>query len=382
VPDPYQGREQTGAKHFILRRYLQALAFKVLRFSDITYVDGFSGPWETRTEDFADSSFMIAITVLRDAQAQLADRTGRRRRIRCFFSEIDPSAHAQLAAAVTPHHRPAEDFEVQTYCGKFEEAVPAIQAFVGRSFPLIFIDPTGWTGYPFAKIKLLFDRPKVEVLINFIYEFINRFAHSEDAETIASLDPILGGPGWRERLDPALSRGLAVEKLFRETLKAAGNFQFVVSTKIDKATAERPQFFIAYATKSQDGLIAFRQTEYDALREHARSRAGAKEQRRLERTGSGDLFADHDANVHEASIDEIVQDQAALATRDLLDTLARGGPLPFASVVAGLLQAYMLRETNVKDLCVNLAKAGRIETTWGGGARKPREGDVIRLIGA
>jgi hypothetical protein len=35
VTDPYFGREQTKAKHFILRRYLQALAFKVLRFKDI-----------------------------------------------------------------------------------------------------------------------------------------------------------------------------------------------------------------------------------------------------------------------------------------------------------------------------------------------------------
>ena len=47
MSDPYSGREQTQAKHFILRRYLQALAFKVLSFQDITYVDGFSGPWKT-----------------------------------------------------------------------------------------------------------------------------------------------------------------------------------------------------------------------------------------------------------------------------------------------------------------------------------------------
>ena len=39
MPDPYSDREQTKAKHFILKRYLQALAFKVLRFYDITYVD-------------------------------------------------------------------------------------------------------------------------------------------------------------------------------------------------------------------------------------------------------------------------------------------------------------------------------------------------------
>lgn len=68
MSDVYAGREQTKAKHFILKRYLQELAFKVLWFSDITYVDGFSGPWDTQSEDFSDSSFMIAISVLKDAQ--------------------------------------------------------------------------------------------------------------------------------------------------------------------------------------------------------------------------------------------------------------------------------------------------------------------------
>ena len=38
MADPYSGRQQTKAKHFILKRYLQALAFKVLTFSDITFV--------------------------------------------------------------------------------------------------------------------------------------------------------------------------------------------------------------------------------------------------------------------------------------------------------------------------------------------------------
>jgi hypothetical protein len=39
----------------------------------------------------------------------------------------------------------------------------------------------------------------------------------------------------------------------------------------------------------------------------------------------------------------------------------------------------MLRETNVKDICVDLAKADKIENTWGGGNRKPNDGSTIRL---
>ena len=379
MADPYSGREQTQAKHFILRRYLQALAFKVLTFQDITYVDGFSGPWETKTENFSDSSFMIAISVLLDAQKQYRERTGVSRKIRCFFSEIDPEAFAQLERAVAPFHKPAEGFEIKTYCGKFEDAVSEIQTFIGRSFPLIFIDPTGWTGYPFGKIKLLFARPKCEVLINFMYDFVQRFVHSDDEETIASFTEILGGPGWRDRLDTNLERGPAAEKLFRETLKSVGNFDFVVSTKIDKATVERPHFFITYGTKSLEGLKVFRQTEYDALRQHEQNRANARERVREERTNTPDMFAGHQARVQEATIDEIVDEQMEVASTFLTAALAKSGPQLFSSVLVSVLQAYMLRETNVKDICVNLAKAGKIANTWGSGNRKPRDECLIKL---
>ncbi len=382
MTDPYLGREQTKAKHFILKSYLQALAFKVLTFSDVTYVDGFSGPWETKTENFSDSSFMIAISALKDAQKQIRDRTGNRRCIKCFFSENDPEAYAQLREAVAEFHRPEEGFEIKTYEGRFEDAVRDIRLFVGSSFPLIFIDPTGWKGYPFDKIKPLFSQAKCEVLINFMYDFINRFAYSQDAEIVESMAPTLGGPDWPNRLDPTFPRGLAVEKLFRETLKSMGRFEFVVSTRIDKATAERPHFFIAYGTKSADGLKTFRQIEYDALRKHAKSRGTAMEKRREHQLNVADLFTGYQAERAEAAIDEIVLEQKSLAEVRLLQMLAQRGPLKFSRVVSGLLEPFMLRETNIKDICVTLAKDKKIENTWGRGNRKPSNEDMIGLKAA
>lgn len=379
MDDPYKDREQTKAKHFILKNYLQALAFKVLTFSDITYVDGFSGPWETKTDNFSDSSFMIAIAVLQDAQKQIFERTKIRPKIRCFFSETDPIAFTQLQGAIAPYNQANNDFEIKPYFGKFEDAIPDIQSFIGSSFPLIFIDPKGWTGYSLERIRPLFDRNKCEVLINFMYDFINRFAYSEDQEIIDSLAPILGGPDWPERLDLNLPRGLAVEKLFRETLKISGNFDFVVSTKIDKATADRPHFFIAYGTKSESGLITFRNIEYKALRAYERDRAHAMERKREQRSSAPNMFADHDVEIREASIDEIVFEQKALAVNRLLEILSQDGPIKFSKIVSGLLQPYMLRETNVKDICVELAKVGKIKNTWGGKSRKPRESDLITL---
>lgn len=377
--DPYSDREQTKAKHFILKSYLQALAFKVLTFSDVAYVDGFSGPWQTKTESFSDSSFMIAISVLQDAQRQIQARGGRTPRIRCFFSENDPTAYAQLERAVASFHRPEEGFEIKTFCGRFENAIGEIQTFIGAAFPLVFIDPTGWSGYPLDKIKPLFARPRCEVLINFMYDFINRFAASDDEDIIASLAPILGGIDWPRRLDTSLPRGLAVEKLFRETLKAAWNLEFVVSTKIDKATTERPHFFITYGTKNADGLKTFRQIEYDALRQHAKNRAFAMEKKREGRSSIANMFADHEADLREAGINEIVTQHKILASDRLLTVLSQHAPIKFSRIVTGLLQPYMLRETNIKDICIELAKAGKIQNTWGGGNRKPRDDDLIKL---
>jgi three-Cys-motif partner protein len=321
---------------------------------------------------------MIAIKVLQDAQQQIFSQSGRRPKIRCFFSENNRDAFAKLNQAIIPFNRPEKDFEIKPYYGDFEDAVSGIQAFIGSTFALIFIDPTGWTGYSFEKIKPLFSRPKCEVLINFMYDFVNRAASMTDAKTIASLDPILGGTDWEKRLDLKLPRGRAVEKLFRETLRAVGDFNYVVSTKIDRPTADRPHFFIAYGTKSHNGLKAFRDIEYAALRAHARDRANAKARQRENKTGTPDLFPGIEANVQELSIDDIVEEQKISATNDLLEML-QDFSLEFSLVWTAMLQSYMLRLTNVKDICVELAKIGKIENTWGGGNRKPRDEDVIKL---
>ena len=112
--------------------------------------------------------------------------------------------------------------------------------------------------------------------------------------------------------------GPAVEKLFRETLKAAGKFAYVVSTKIDKSTQNRPHFFLAYATKNRAGLKAFRDIEYKALREHARARSAAMTRKRQTKSGTAELFAEFDANYREASIGEIVAEQQELAKERLM----------------------------------------------------------------
>jgi hypothetical protein len=115
------------------------------------------------------------------------------------------------------------------------------------------------------------------------------------------------------------------------------------------------------------------------LRKHAKNRANAVEQKREQRLNTADMFAGYQAEINEATIDEIVSEQKSLASTRLMEVLSQQGPLKFSRVVAGLLQPFMLRETNVKDVCVDLAKAGKVVNTWGGGNRKPADDDLIKL---
>ncbi len=380
MTEPYDGREQTEAKHFILRRYLQTLTFKLLEGGrrELAYIDGFSGPWESRTPDYSDTSFMIALGVLKDAHQKYRDKDTPKV-IKCFFVETDAKAYQQLQAAVSKHHDPSNGFHVATFHGRFEDAVAEILGFIGRSFALVFIDPTGWTGYPYATIAPVLRHQPSEVLINFMYDHVNRFASSDDPATIASLAPILGGLDWPTRLNPDLPRGIAVERLFRETLKAEGLFDYVLSTPIEKPTADRTHFFIAYGTRSSKGLEAFRDVEYRAIKAHEKRRVQAKQKKKTQRTGMVDLFADVELP-DDSTIDSLVELNRAEAAPWVRDYLAERAPVPFDHLWAAVLEVFMLRVTDVKDVCIALAADGSIQDTWSAeGKRKPHDHHLIEL---
>jgi hypothetical protein len=76
-----------------------------------------------------------------------------------------------------------------------------------------------------------------------------------------------------------------------------------------------------------------------------------------------DVFSGRHAQIQETTIAQIVEEQKALASGDLLATVCVNGPLRFSVLVARSRQTYMFRETNIKDICVALAKAGKIENT-------------------
>ncbi|RWQ37804.1 MAG: three-Cys-motif partner protein TcmP [Mesorhizobium sp.] len=378
----YAGREQTAAKHFILEQYLLELATITLNggYPVLTYIDGFSGPWKSRTTDYSDTSFMIAIKVLKEVQQKIRDK-GERRKIKCFFVEKNATAFAELHPAVMAHNDAANDFHVATYKGPFVDAVPEIVKF-RQGIALTFIDPTGWTEYPFDKIDPILKYSPGEVLVNFMFDFASRFTSWDDPKIRASFDGILR-PGWPGRIDRTMPPGMAAEKLFRKEFREAGGFDYVVSTPIKKLQ-ERIHFCITYGTRHTKGLEVYRGVERKALRAHDFRRFESRIA--LVKAGpQGFMFNASDlhqtGNMEEETVAEM------LAAADWVEKQLRylAMPILFDHLWPEILENFALKKGEAKDVCCALADRGVILRTWkppGSKRKKPDDSDWITLAAA
>src|SRR5690242_1293673 len=118
----YPDREQSYVKHVFLQGYLERLVHKTAsNYSQIAYVDGFAGPWQSTNERFEDTSFGIALNALRRAKASWKEQ-GRDVKMSAFLVERDAGAYGRLAQV--PDRYP--DITIKTYHTGFLAALPAI----------------------------------------------------------------------------------------------------------------------------------------------------------------------------------------------------------------------------------------------------------------
>lgn len=366
-PEAYRGREQTYLKHYFLERYLEGVAYRIGWLNpEFVYVDGFSGPWRSKDEDFEDTSFMIAVRKLRQVSDSLAKR-GKAPRIRCLFIEKDHEAFAELQRATES----IDDIEVRATNGDFEAVLPQIIEYIGSSFALTFIDPTGWTGFSLETIAPLL-RMRGEVLINFMLEHIRRFLHDNREATAETYNALFGGPGWEGVVEQGEA---AIIDFYQERLKHACSFDYATRTRVLMPLRERTYFYLVYATRHWKGLSVFRTVEKRFLKEQGEVRADAKQSRRIERTGQAELFRDADADRDMLSLDEERRSNLQRAREILLAALGERSPLPYEETRPPLLELPMVDESAAKRLIRELHDQGalRIEGLQGK-QRLPEEG--------
>lgn len=373
LPSQYRGREQTFIKHLILRRYLETVAWHILwSQADFVFVDGFSGPWASASPNYEDTSFGIAMTLLQRVRDELKDKHGRDRRVRCIFVEKGARAFTRLAQAV----KAASHIETHAIHGRVEDHVDEILRAIGNAFALISIDPKGWS-FDLQKLAPLLRHRPGEVIVNFMFEHVNRFLDDERPEIRASYILPFGDSNWRIRFEALQSLGLdreeAVLELFREQLKSVGNYTYVISARVQRPTAARSHFYLVYGTRNRKGLTEFRNIEKKAMEAEEGSRIAAQRERRAARTGQGFLAIDVPRSIATIRSPEI--DSATAWTKR---ELAQPGSYSYTVLSASVLERFSVTESEFKDLLVAMSKRGEITLSgMGPRQRKPAEGTFI-----
>jgi three-Cys-motif partner protein len=383
--DLYTGREQTFIKHFILRNYLERFAIVVgSHWNTLTYIDCFSGPWKVRSDKFEDSSFAIALEQLRKAREVHREQTGRTLRLRCFFLEKTPSAYKRLKHFTDQ----IDDVVIETKNKKLENAIQDILNFVqegsSNSFPFIFIDPTGWTGFAMETITPLLQLNPAEVLINFMTEHIRRFIESPQKQTQSSFVKLFGSSEFKDKLMglEEKDREDALVTAYIDGVRRVGSFAYMSSAIVLHPTKDRTHFHLIYATRDPKGIEVFKDAEKKAMPVMERTRDEAQKRGRVERTGQTEFafgsMTTPGPSLYFRSLRERYTSRARTTILNLIQSKKR---LPYDKAWAEAVRFPLTWENDLKGWLRDLESTGRLQFTgMKATQRVPQRGQNIQIV--
>ncbi len=344
----YEGREQSGVKHLILQRYLLRFALITGRnWRSITYVDCFSGPWKSQSEKYDDTSFAIAIQQLRDARAQLA-KSGIKIDLRAFFIEDNSQSFAQLEQYVGQ----IDDVEIEVRNRKLEDSVDEICRFVSsadaQTFPFIFIDPKGWTGFALDVIRPLLELSPCEILINFMTQHIIRFINNQESKE--SFERLFGSARFADNIKDLEQENRVDGAVFkyRDVVSRAGRFDFPGVAGILNPMKNRSHFHLIYLSRHWRGLDVFKDAEKKSMSNMETARARAEQSSREAKSKQTELFAADDAP--ESEYFRSLRDRYRQLVIDHIESiLKKEGRISYDDAWNSWLRYPMVWESDLKD---------------------------------
>lgn len=378
----YGGREQAFVKHFFLESYLESLIYKTASvYGEIAYVDGFSGPWQSTGEDYADTSFGIALTALRKAKATWKDDHGRDVRMSAYLVERAAGPFANLEA-LKPKF---PDIAIHTFNADFVATAPTILAQIpAPAFAFFFIDPMGWR-LDMAQLEPLLKRPRSEVVFNFMFDFINRAASIDDPKIISGLNALMPHGDWKDRLsaidkasgERSAARKAVLTDAFRQTLAAMGDYTYVAEIPVLQRIKDRTLYSLFYGTRHATGIEVFRDCHVRTERQQAAVRNATKLAHEEQKSGQGSLFSDPQFAPDE--IGRFLEAEKVAATATFL-SLVPAAPISttYKNVWPRVLEKHVVTRPDVNKIGADLRKSGTLNfPNWESGRRVPQDNSLI-----
>jgi three-Cys-motif partner protein len=242
----------TAAKHEILRRYVQAWA-PILshgNFPQLVFVDGFAGPG--RYSKGEEGSPLTAV------RAVIEQPRAIRAKVDFHFIELDEMRADHLSSEIgrlgLPHNVTCKVHGKRSFQDVFPEVWNSYAPKSGRPRPptFVFIDPFGFK-IPFSYVANVLRAQSCEVLINFMFEEINRFLSQEHQPD--NFDDLFGCQDWRKGTEIKTPRDRIkfLHDLYQRQLTQAAGAKFVRSFAM-RNERNTLDYFLFFATNNELGL--------------------------------------------------------------------------------------------------------------------------------
>ena len=380
VPVEYRGREQTFLKHRVLSEYLRSWAHKMASLAGrpsylggtgeirLWYVDCFAGPWQAQDEGLDDTSVAIGLKALEQAASTWSEK-GYSIKLSAIFVEKDKRAFEKLENFLAKR---SGAIECHPLPGAFGDFIEDINRLVGKDPAFLFVDPTGWKGVGMGFIAPLARVPRRDVLINVMFNHINRFKDDPRAFLRAQMKEFFG---LSEGDIPA---GLGEEELFafyRQQLRKESGVRFAADLVIPHATRDRTWFRLVVGGHHQAVVELFRHVERqicgaeaNEVREEARSRDAAQ------------LGLGLDIEQEDIAYLRLHQMGLQYAEDDVFEMLKEHASLQFNEFWPQVLCERHITKTELSQVIWKLVKQGRLKVEPAySGKRSIKDEDIIAL---
>lgn len=377
----YAGREPAFVKHTFLDKYLPALIGRVAsKYDTFIYIDGFAGPWKSVAgETFADTSFGIALRHM-TAQKILYAQRGRNVKMKAYLVEKDAKTFAALEQAVKAYPK------IECVClrGELEDCVDSILTGIPLSaFSFALIDPKGFPDLD--RVLPLIKRPNSEALVNFMFDFANRFAGTTLIPALERWLSSTGDTAWRAQVDKAQGeqRENMLEERAVERLRVQAGYPYSPVISVDKALHDRTLYKLIFLSRHLKGLQVFRDSERAALQSQALSRSLTKAGAREAKSGMADFFAADAKSDRSSQRIQLGEEAAEAALLDALRSAGNNG-LKWASLWPKILEDVVVTHSALGQIANKLRKAGTIMAPdWPSELHKiPKDDQVLKLAAA
>ena len=248
----------TLAKHQILRKYWQAWLPIMSRWNGrVLYIDGFAGPGLYSGGE--PGSPIVALDEAIGHKASISSEV-------IFMFIEDSQERSEYLQALLSEKEIPSNFKYKVLNSKFDETITGVLDQVdsanSRLAPTFaLIDPFGYSHTPFEVISRLLSNPRCEVLITFMYQFINRFASNPSQSE--HLDKLYGTNAWRTVIDNSnpSERLSILHGVYKRQLEEHAGAKYVLPFKMEDAGG-RTEYFLFFCTNNLTGLSKMKDAMY------------------------------------------------------------------------------------------------------------------------